>query len=196
MYYKHKYKGTLYYENYTFFYKKPYFYELVFIINHASWGLFIGLYRLVLPIWNPQNIYFLLIEMIFHQSQQILQDTHKCKLSFFSKIFFYKNCVFTKIFFMLNQSSWGCFLDHLDLPYQFGILIMSTFCWNEIFFTKANWIYAIWINVSPVFFASPLTYNHFFFHFYYRLHAQMNHDNYSKIGFCSISLSFLEFHFI
>ena len=33
---------------------------------------------------------------------------------------------------------------------------MSTFCWNELFFTKANWIYAIWINVSPVFFASPL----------------------------------------
>ena len=72
--------------------------------------------------------------------------------------FFYKNCIFTKKFFMLNQSSLGCFLEHLDLPYQFGILIMSTFCWNELFFTKANWIYAIWINVSPVFFASPLMY--------------------------------------
>ena len=95
--------------------------------------------------------------MIFHQSQQILQDTHKCKLSFFCKNFFYKNCIFTKKFFMLNQSSWGCFLDHLDLPYQFGILIMSTFCWNEIFFTKANWIYAIWINVSLVFYESPLS---------------------------------------
>ena len=47
-------------------------------------------------------------------------------------------------------------MDHLDLPYQFGILIMSTFCWNEIFLTKANWIYAIWINVSLVFYESPL----------------------------------------
>ena len=97
--------------------------------------------------------------MIFHQSQQILQDTHKCKLSFVCKNFFTKIVFSQKKFFMLIQSSWGCFLDHLDLPYQFGILIMSTFCWNEIFFTKANWIYAIWINVSPVFFASPLTTN-------------------------------------
>ena len=75
----------------------------------------------------------------------------------FLQKFFYKNYIFTKKNFMLNQSSWGCFLDHLDLPYQFGILIMSTFCWNELFFTKANWIYAIWINVSLVFYESPLS---------------------------------------
>ena len=32
-------------------------------------------------------------------------------------------------------------------------------------------------------------YNHFFFHlFYYRFHVQMNHKNYSKIEFSSISL--------
>ena len=27
---------------------------------------------------------------------------------------------------MSKQTSWGYCLDHIDLPYQFGILIMST----------------------------------------------------------------------
>ena len=128
------------------------------MINHVSRG---GIY------WTTQtcltnlkfseHLLFANLNDFSLKSTDFARYTHKCKLSFFCKNFFYKNCIFTKKNFMLNQSSWGCFLDHLDLPYQFGILIMSTFCWNELFFTKANWIYAIWINVSPVFFASPLT---------------------------------------
>ena len=73
-----------------------------------------------------------------------------CKFFFTKIVFLQKKC------FMLKQTSWGYCLDYIDLPYQFGILIMSTFCWTKWFSTKANSIYAIWTNVSPVFFAPPL----------------------------------------
>ena len=89
---------------------------------------------------------------------------------------------------MPNQSSWGYFLEHLDLPYQFGILIMSTFCWNELFFTKANWIYAIWINVSPVFFASPLTIRYMYILYTIHIGCCCAHPNHTKPFIISIPL--------
>ena len=71
--------------------------------------VFIGVYRLALPFWNSQNICFLLISMIFHQSQQILQDTHKCKLSFVCKNFFTKIVFSQKKFLCLIKVPWGVF---------------------------------------------------------------------------------------
>ena len=52
--------------------------------------------------------------------------TCKCKQTFSAKNLFTKILI-SQNFFMLNQTFWGYFLDHIDLPYQFRILIMSTY---------------------------------------------------------------------
>ena len=68
---------------------------------------------------------------------------------FFQKSYFHEH-------FFYN---WSCFLrclflGYLDLPYQFGILRMSTLCLLEWFFTKSNIFYMILINSSELFCAS------------------------------------------
>ena len=81
---------------------------------------------------------------------------------FFIKIIFYKNRIFTKKNFLLNHTSWGYFLDYMNLPYQFWILRMSTFCCYQWFLSKLIIILVVYTNMCPLFFYSDLTYFEFF----------------------------------
>ena len=48
-------------------------------------------------------------------------------------------------------------MDYKDLPYQFGILRMSTFCWSQWFNTSFTRICIVHTNVSKLFFRTDLT---------------------------------------
>ena len=74
----------------------------------------------------------------------------------FLQIIFYKNCIFTKKYFLHNYAYWELFLDYIDLLYHFGMLKMSTLCTFQCFFTKAHKISAIQTNVSVLFFRTGL----------------------------------------
>ena len=77
-------------------------------------------------------------------------------LVFFYEIFkFFQKSYFHELFFY----NWSCFLrclflGYLDLPYQFGILRMSTFCLLDWFFTKSNTYHMMLTNSSELFCAS------------------------------------------
>ena len=77
---------------------------------------------------------------------------------FFLQIIFYKNCIFTKKYFLHNYAYWEFFLDYIDLLYHFGMLKMSTLCTFQCFFTTAHQISAIETNVSVLFFQTGLMY--------------------------------------
>ena len=78
------------------------------------------------------------------------------QVNFFLQIIFYKNRIFTKTIFLLNHTSWGYFLDYMNLPYQFGILRMCTFCWFDWFLSKPSIILVIHTNTCALFFSSDL----------------------------------------
>ena len=78
------------------------------------------------------------------------------QVNFFLQIIFYKNRIFTKTIFLLNHTSWGYFLDYMNLPYQFGILRMCTFCWFDWFLSKPSIILVIHTNMCALFFSSDL----------------------------------------
>ena len=97
------------------------------------------------------------------------------QVNFFLQMIFYKNRIFTKTIFLLNHTSWGYFLDYMNLPYQFGILRMCTFCWFDWFLSKPSIILVIHTNTCALFFSSDLrsnvgmwknTYEQFKFEFY------------------------------
>ena len=67
---------------------------------------------------------------------------------------FFKNHIFMNFFYIQSCFLRCLFLGYLDLPYQFGILRMSTLCLLEWFFTKSNIFYMILINSSELFCAS------------------------------------------
>ena len=74
----------------------------------------------------------------------------------FLQIIFYKNCIFTKKYFLHFYAYWEFFLDYIDLLYHFGMLKMSTLCTFQCFFTKAHQISVIQTNVSVLFFQTGL----------------------------------------
>ena len=47
------------------FLQKSYFYKKKFFAQSYFQGVFFGLHELALPILNPQDVYFLLLSMIF-----------------------------------------------------------------------------------------------------------------------------------
>ena len=49
----------------NFFLQKSYFYKKNFFAQSYFLGVFFGLHELALPILNPQDVYFLLLSMIF-----------------------------------------------------------------------------------------------------------------------------------
>ena len=75
----------------------------------------------------------------------------------FLQIIFYKNCIFTKKYFLHNYAYWELFLEYIDLLYHFGMLNMSTLCTFQCFFTTAHQISAIETNVSVLFFQTGLS---------------------------------------
>ena len=78
---------------------------------------------------------------------------------FLQKLYFHKKI------FLLNHIFWEYFLDYKDLPYQFGILRMSTFCWSQWFNTSSTRICIVHTNVSKLFFRTDLMKGHCsFFH--------------------------------
>ena len=81
------------------------------------------------------------------------------QVNFFLQIIFYKNRIFKKTIFLLNHTSWGYFLDYMNLPYQFGILRMCTFCWFDWFLSKPSIILVIHTNTCALFFSSDLNNN-------------------------------------
>ena len=76
----------------------------------------------------------------------------------FETLFFNKNCICTNFFKTQNHVYWGHFLRYIDLPYHFGNLRMSTFCWSQWFSTKLNRIFVVHRNASKLFFRTDLTY--------------------------------------
>ena len=74
----------------------------------------------------------------------------------FSANYFLQKSYFKKNIFLLNHTSWGYFLDYMNLPYQFGILRMCTFCWFDWFLSKPSIILVIHTNTCALFFSSDL----------------------------------------
>ena len=88
-----------------------------------------------------------------------------CANNFLQKSHFHKKN------FLLTHSFWEYFFDYMDLPYQFRILRMSTFCWSQWFYTNPCRICVVHTNVSKLFFRSDLIYdtdipNHIFLYSY------------------------------
>ena len=67
---------------------------------------------------------------------------------------FFKNHIFMNFFYIQSCFLRCLFLGYLDLPYQFGILRMSTFCLLEWFSTKSIRFYNILTNSSEFFYAN------------------------------------------
>ena len=135
--------------------KKSYCHKFLLIITHASWGHF--KYYIDLPT-NLESSECLLTSNLNDFLLKLTNFTWnpQMQVNFFLQIIFYKNRIFTKTIFLLNHTSWGYFLDYMNLPYQFGILRMCTFCWFDWFLSKPSIILVIHTNMCALFFSSDL----------------------------------------
>ena len=134
-----------------YFHKKKIFCSIIF-----SWSIFQIIWTCLT---NLESSECLLLAYLNDLSLNITYFTWYLQIlvNVFELLFFYKNCIFTKKFFLLNHIFWEYFLDYKDLPYQFGILRMSTFCWSQWFNTSSTRICIVHTNVSKLFFRTDLS---------------------------------------
>ena len=135
--------------------KKSYCHKFLLIITHASWGHF--KYYIDLPYKFGILIvstYFYFKWFFAKANKFYMKSTNAGEL--FSANNFYKNRIFTKTIFLLNHTSWRYFLDYMNLPYQFGILRMCTFCWFDWFLSEPSIILVIHTNTCALFFPQTL----------------------------------------
>ena len=86
---------------------KTFFHKFVSMINHASQG---GIYWTIQTCLTnlkfSEHLLFANLNDFSLKSTDFIQDS-QMQVVFFCKKFFYKNHIFTKKYFMLNQTSWG-----------------------------------------------------------------------------------------